>query len=681
MKSLFTNHQANLFEKLGVFNWFDLLMHIPVRYEDRTKIKTTSDFQAGELCLISGEIFKNEIMFRGRRNLIVHIEDINGNKIFLRFINFYPNQVKQLQSGKFVLAYGAIKKNLLGIEMIHPEVTVSDSPYFDLPKTYTPIYATTAGLNQKIIQKIINKALNSDEVISRLQRYVFRSKNLHELDLLNAFINVHKPKKSENILDLNNYKTTYHESLKYAELLAQQIFMKFSREKNVQKLSQVFLTSSNHLKKIIEKDLPFSLTQSQINVIEEIEKDLSIGKCMYRLLQGDVGSGKTIVAILAATNVLNKNYQVAFMAPTEILANQHFEKFKDWFSKTNVKVELLTGNIKGNRRKIILEEIENGTVNLVVGTHALFQENVNFNNLGLCIIDEQHRFGVKQRLDLMNKGKKNQYFPHQLMMSATPIPRTLSMSFFADLEVSTIKEMPRNRSPIKTKLIRESRRLELIKVLKKELTKQNQIYWVCPLIEESEKLNLKNVTNTYEDFLKLLPESEIGIIHGKMKESEKDQVMQNFIHKKINLLVATTVIEVGVDVPNASVMVIEHAERMGLSQLHQLRGRVGRGHKESTCILIFKENLSDNAKERLQIIYENIDGFIIAENDLRIRGPGEMIGTRQSGIPNLKVANLVEDADLVEEAHHDAKIYLKEHQAFAKAYSKLWFEHKNYLRI
>ena len=681
MKSLFTNHQANLFEKLGVFNWFDLLMHIPVRYEDRTKIKTTSDFQAGELCLISGEIFKNEIMFRGRRNLIVHIEDINGNKIFLRFINFYPNQVKQLQSGKFVLAYGAIKKNLLGIEMIHPEVIVSDSPYFDLPKTYTPIYATTAGLNQKIIQKIINKALNSDEVISRLQRYVFRSKNLHELDLLNAFINVHKPKKSENILDLNNYKTTYHESLKYAELLAQQIFMKFSREKNVQKLSQVFLTSSNHLKKIIEKDLPFSLTQSQINVIEEIEKDLSIGKCMYRLLQGDVGSGKTIVAILAATNVLNKNYQVAFMAPTEILANQHFEKFKDWFSKTNVKVELLTGNIKGNRRKIILEEIENGTVNLVVGTHALFQENVNFNNLGLCIIDEQHRFGVKQRLDLMNKGKKNQYFPHQLMMSATPIPRTLSMSFFADLEVSTIKEMPRNRSPIKTKLIRESRRLELIKVLKKELTKQNQIYWVCPLIEESEKLNLKNVTNTYEDFLKLLPESEIGIIHGKMKESEKDQVMQNFIHKKINLLVATTVIEVGVDVPNASVMVIEHAERMGLSQLHQLRGRVGRGHKESTCILIFKENLSDNAKERLQIIYENIDGFIIAENDLRIRGPGEMIGTRQSGIPNLKVANLVEDADLVEEAHHDAKIYLKEHQAFAKAYSKLWFEHKNYLRI
>ena len=681
MKSLFTNHQANLFEKLGVFNWFDLLMHIPVRYEDRTKIKTTSDFQAGELCLISGEIFKNEIMFRGRRNLIVHIEDINGNKIFLRFINFYPNQVKQLQSGKFVLAYGAIKKNLLGIEMIHPEVTVSDSPYFDLPKTYTPIYATTAGLNQKIIQKIINKALNSDEVISRLQRYVFRSKNLHELDLLNAFINVHKPKKSENILDLNNYKTTYHESLKYAELLAQQIFMKFSREKNVQKLSQVFLTSSNHLKKIIEKDLPFSLTQSQINVIEEIEKDLSIGKCMYRLLQGDVGSGKTIVAILAATNVLNKNYQVAFMAPTEILANQHFEKFKDWFSKTNVKVELLTGNIKGNRRKIILEEIENGTVNLVVGTHALFQENVNFNNLGLCIIDEQHRFGVKQRLDLMNKGKNNQYFPHQLMMSATPIPRTLSMSYFADLEVSTIKEMPRNRSPIKTKLIRESRRLELIKVLKKELTKQNQIYWVCPLIEESEKLNLKNVTNTYEDFLKLLPESEIGIIHGKMKESEKDQVMQNFIHKKINLLVATTVIEVGVDVPNASVMVIEHAERMGLSQLHQLRGRVGRGHKESTCILIFKENLSDNAKERLQIIYENIDGFIIAENDLRIRGPGEMIGTRQSGIPNLKVANLVEDADLVEEAHHDAKIYLKEHQAFAKAYSKLWFEHKNYLRI
>ncbi|MGA1567735.1 MAG: ATP-dependent DNA helicase RecG, partial [Methylophilaceae bacterium] len=607
--------------------------------------------------------------------------DVNDNQIFLRFVNFYPNQVKQFQPGKFALAYGSVKKNLLGIEMIHPEVSVSDSPTFELPKTYTPIYPTTAGLGQKIIQKIINKALNSEEVISQLQGFIVRFKNMRELDLIDAFINIHKPKKSENIFDLNHYRTSHHESLKYAELLAQQIFLKFSRDKNIQKISQVFLSSNNHLKKLIQSGLPFSLTQSQKNVIEEIEKDLSTGKCMYRLLQGDVGSGKTIVAILAATNVLHMNHQVAFMAPTEILANQHFEKFKDWFGKTNVKVELLTGNIKGNKRKIILEEIEHGAVNLIVGTHALFQEIVKFNNLGLCIIDEQHRFGVKQRLDLMNKGKNNQYFPHQLMMSATPIPRTLSMSYFADLEVSTIKEMPSNRIPIKTKLIRESRRLELIEILKKELIKQNQIYWVCPLIEESDKLNLKNVTNTYEDFVKFLPDSEIGIIHGRMKESEKDQVMQNFINKKINLLVATTVIEVGVDVPNASVMVIEHAERMGLSQLHQLRGRVGRGHKESTCILIFKENLSENAKERLQIVYENIDGFVIAENDLRIRGPGEMIGTRQSGIPNLKVANLVEDADLVEEAHHDAETYLKEHQAFAKSYSNLWFEHKNYLRI
>ncbi len=681
MKSLFTNHQASLLEKLGVFNWFDLLMHIPVRYEDRTKIKTTSNFKDGELCLIAGEILKSEIVFRGRRNLIVHVVDVNDNQIFIRFVNFYPNQVKQFKPGKFALAYGSVKKNLVGIEMIHPEVSVSDSPTFELPKTYTPIYPTTAGLGQKIIQKIINKALNSEEVISQLQGFIVRFKNMRELDLIDAFINIHKPKKTENIFDLNHYRTSHHESLKYAELLAQQIFLKFSRDQNIQKISQVFLSSNNHLKKLIQSGLPFSLTQSQKNVIEEIEKDLCTGKCMYRLLQGDVGSGKTIVAILAATNVLHMNHQVAFMAPTEILANQHFEKFKDWFGKTNVQVEILTGNVKGNKRKIILEEIEHGAVNLIVGTHALFQENVKFNNLGLCIIDEQHRFGVKQRLDLMNKGKNNQYFPHQLMMSATPIPRTLSMSYFADLEVSTIKEMPSNRIPIKTKLIRESRRLELIEILKKELIKQNQIYWVCPLIEESDKLNLKNVTNTYEDFVKFLPDSEIGIIHGRMKESEKDQVMQNFINKKINLLVATTVIEVGVDVPNASVMVIEHAERMGLSQLHQLRGRVGRGYKESTCILIFKENLSENAKERLQIIYENIDGFVIAENDLRIRGPGEMIGTRQSGIPNLKVANLVEDADLVEEAHHDAETYLKEHQAFAKSYSKLWFEHKNYLRI
>jgi ATP-dependent DNA helicase RecG len=400
---------------------------------------------------------------------------------------------------------------------------------------------------------------------------------------------------------------------------------------------------------------------------------------MYRILQGDVGSGKTIVAIIASVKILSKNHQVALMVPTEILAKQHYLKIKNIFDGSKIRASLLTGSIKGKEREDVLRKISSGETQFIIGTHALFQDSVDFKQLGLCIIDEQHRFGVKQRMDLMKRGKQ-EFMPHQLMMSATPIPRTLSMTYFADLEVSSISEMPKNRIPITTKLIRETRRDELIELLKLELHKGNQIYWVCPLVEESEKIKLVDAKNTFEGLKSTLPEFNVQLIHGRMKEIEKSEIMQNFLDGKINLLVATTVIEVGVDVPNATVMVIEHSERLGLSQLHQLRGRVGRGDKKSMCIFLYSDNLSINAKDRLRTIYENTDGFIIAENDLKIRGPGELIGTRQSGIPSLKIANLIDDEDIVHQVVKDSANMINSQYNDVIKYTDLWFGHKNFLR-
>ena len=501
------------------------------------------------------------------------------------------------------------------------------------------------------------------------------------VSLLDSLYAIHQPNKNCDLKKLNSFSTIFHQHLKYAELLSQQLYLKLSKDEFKNQKSKIFSLKNNNLKEGIFKCLPFNLTESQEQVIHEIESDMSSGKAMHRLLQGDVGSGKTIVAIIVSTLILNNEYQVAFMAPTEILANQHFKKIKELFQSTDVRVELLTGSIKGRKRNEIIDDIESGKIHYVIGTHALFQDNIYFKKLGLCIIDEQHRFGVKQRLDLMSKGKKDGHQPHLLMMSATPIPRTLSMSYFADLEVSTLSELPKDRVPIVTKLVRDSRRKELMQMLKNELDNDNQIYWVCPLVEESEKLTLSDAVNTYEEFISFIPKEMVGVIHGRMKDQEKDEVMSKYLEKNIKLLVATTVIEVGVDVPNASFMVIEHAERMGLSQLHQLRGRVGRGAKKSTCILIFKENLSELAKQRLKIIYENQDGFLIAENDLKIRGPGEMIGTRQSGVPGLRIANLVEDADLVKEVSDYSGNAIKSNKPAAQRFVEFWFQDKNYLRI
>ena len=682
MKSFFTSHQEKLLNKLNIQNWFDLLLHLPVRYEDRTKITDIQDLKDNVFSQVLGKVIDVDIVFRGKRNLVVQLEDGCGDQISLRYIHFYPNQKAQFEIGKYVLAAGNIKKNLITTEIIHPETAVFKDQEDVLPESFTPIYSVTSGLGQKNIYRLINKALEFASSQKLLNFEILNQKSAADgVNLLDSLYAVHRPSKDSDLKMLNSFSTIYHQYIKYAELLSQQLYLKLSKDEFKNQNSKIFGLKNNNLKDNILNSLPFKLTESQRQVIHEIESDMSSGKAMHRLLQGDVGSGKTIVAIIVSTLILNNEYQVAFMAPTEILANQHFKKIKELFQSTDVRVELLTGSIKGRKRNEIIDDIESGKIHYVIGTHALFQDNIYFKKLGLCIIDEQHRFGVKQRLDLMGKGKKDGHQPHLLMMSATPIPRTLSMSYFADLEVSTLSELPKDRVPIITKLVRDSRRKELMQMLKNELDNDNQIYWVCPLVEESEKLTLSDAVNTYEEFISFIPKEMVGVIHGRMKDQEKDEVMSKYLEKKIKLLVATTVIEVGVDVPNASFMVIEHAERMGLSQLHQLRGRVGRGAKKSTCILIFKENLSELAKQRLKIIYENQDGFLIAENDLKIRGPGEMIGTRQSGVPGLRIANLVEDADLVKEVSDYSENAIKSNKPAAQRFVEFWFHDKNYLRI
>ena len=682
MNSFFTPHQEKLLNKLNIQNWFDLLLHLPVRYEDRTKITDIKDLKDNAFSQVLGKVIDVDIVFRGKRNLVVHLEDGYGDQISLRYMHFYPNQKAQFEIGKYVLASGNIRKNLITTEIIHPETAVFKAQEVVLPENLTPIYPVTSGLGQKNIYRLINKALEFASSQKLLNFEILNQKSKTDgVNLLDSLYAIHQPNKNWDLKKLNSFSTIFHQHLKYAELLSQQLYLKLSKDEFKNQKSKIFSLKNNNLKEDIFKCLPFNLTESQEQVIHEIESDMSSGKAMHRLLQGDVGSGKTIVAVIVSTLILNNEYQVAFMAPTEILANQHFKKIKELFQSTDVRVELLTGSIKGKKRDEVIDDIKSGKINYVIGTHALFQDNIKFKNLGLCIIDEQHRFGVKQRLDLMSKGKKDGHQPHLLMMSATPIPRTLSMSYFADLEVSTLSELPKDRVPIITKLVRDSRRKELMQMLKNELDNDNQIYWVCPLVEESEKLTLSDAVNTYEEFISFIPKEMVGVIHGRMKDQEKDEVMSKYLEKKIKLLVATTVIEVGVDVPNASFMVIEHAERMGLSQLHQLRGRVGRGVKKSICILIFKENLSELAKQRLKIIYENQDGFLIAENDLKIRGPGEMIGTRQSGVPGLRIANLVEDADLVKEVSDYSGNAIKSKKLAAQRFVEFWFQDKNYLRI
>lgn len=644
-----------------------LLLHLPLRYIDETHITLIRDLRIGEPAQVEGEIVHAEVTYKSRKALIVRLEDVSG-QLTLRFLHFYPSQIAALAIGRKIRAFGEVRHGFFGYEMVHPQCkNVGESTV--VAETLTPVYPTTAGLTQPNIRKAIQIALKQDVMQETLPAGVYKQLNLPSFKA--SIYVLHSPAPDASLSALEYRTTPEWRRLAFDELLAQQLSMRRHYIKR-RSLDAPSISSSKILVPKMQQHLSFSLTKSQQKVVAEIAHDLTQPHPMHRLLQGDVGSGKTIVACMAALQAIEHGWQVALMAPTEILAEQHFKKFEMWFAPLNLQIAWLTGSQSKKERELALDNIYSGQAQLTVGTHALFQDAVNFHQLGLAIIDEQHRFGVQQRLALRKKGEPE---PHQLMMSATPIPRTLSMSYFADLDVSVIDELPPGRTPIVTKLVSDERRDEILQRVREACMAGSQAYWVCPLIEESEALQLQTANDTFAYMQATFPELKVGLVHGRMKPAEKQAIMSLFSTGDIQLLVATTVIEVGVDVPNASLMVIEHAERAGLSQLHQLRGRVGRGAAKSTCILLYQNKLSEMARARLKVIYEHTDGFIIAQADLHLRGPGEFLGTRQSGVPMLKIADLERDADLLELAKNMADKLIKEYPKSVEAHLERWMSY------
>ena len=662
---------ANL-QKLGISNIQGLLLHLPLRYIDETRITAVRDLRQGDDSQCEGEIVHAEVSYKPRKALIARLEDASG-QLTLRFLHFYPSQIAALKVGTKLRVYGEIRHGFFGYEMVHPQCKAVGEKTV-VAETLTPVYPTTAGLTQPNIRKAIALAIKQDVMPETLPTGVYKSLNLPSF--ATSIQALHNPTPDANSNALETHATPEWRRLAFDELLAQQLSMRKHYIKR-RSIDAPAIAASQILVPQLLENLAFTLTLSQQKVVAEISHDLTCAHPMQRLLQGDVGSGKTIVACMAALQAIEHGWQVALMAPTEILAEQHYKKFETWLTPLKLNIAWLTGSQSKKEREAALTNIASGQAQLAVGTPALFQDAVSFKKLGLAIIDEQHRFGVQQRLALRKKGEPE---PHQLMMSATPIPRTLSMSYFADLDVSMIDELPPGRTPIVTKLVSDERRDEILQRVREACIAGSQAYWVCPLIEESEALQLQTANDTFAHMQATFPELNIGLVHGRMKPAEKQAVMAHFSAGMIQLLVATTVIEVGVDVPNASLMVIEHAERSGLSQLHQLRGRVGRGAAKSTCILLYQHHLGQNklsetARARLKVIFENTDGFIIAQADLHLRGPGEFLGTRQSGVPMLKIADLERDADLLESAKNIADKLINEYPTAVEVHLQRWLSH------
>lgn len=655
---------ANL-AKLAVHHVQDLLLHLPLRYIDETRIVPIRDLRLGESVQVQGEIMYAEVTYKPRKALVAQLADEAGQQLTLRFLHFYPSQINALKVGNQLRAYGEVRHGYFGYEMVHPQCKAAGKDTA-VSEQLTPVYPTTAGLTQPSVRKAIKTAIQMDALTETLPPFVYETQ--HFPSFSDSIQSLHYPQSDADLAALENRLTPEWRRLAYDELLAQQLSMRKHYAKR-RSISASEIAPSQTLVKQLLQDLPFGLTQAQQKVSAEISQDLTQAHPMQRLLQGDVGSGKTIVACLAALQAIEQGWQVALMAPTEILAEQHYKKFEMWLAPMNIHIAWLTGSQNKKTREAAQQDIASGKVQLAVGTHALFQEAVSFKKLGLAIIDEQHRFGVQQRLALRQKGAPE---PHQLMMTATPIPRTLSMSYYADLDVSVIDELPPGRTPVVTKLVSDQRREEILQRVREACQSGSQAYWVCPLIEESEVLQLQTATEIFENLQQNFSDLSVGLVHGRMKSAEKQAVMQAFVAGGIQLLVATTVIEVGVDVPNASLMVIEHAERMGLSQLHQLRGRVGRGTAKSTCILMYQNKLTEMARARLKVIYENTDGFAISQADLNLRGPGEFLGTRQSGVPMLKIADLTRDEDLLQRAKSVADGLLKDYPEAVDQHLQRW---------
>ena len=629
-------------QKLKVHNQYDLLFLLPIRYEDKTSLHKISALVAGEKALIQGFVVLTTVVYRGRRMLISQLSDDTGI-ITLRFFHFSKQQARRLAKNTVVRCFGQTRKTASGLEMIHPEYQIinPENPA-PLEAGLTPIYPTTEGLQQGRLRKIVRAAL--EQQIDTIEELLPASivKELGLVPLTESLREIHQPSQ-KNIV--NGHQSLARKRLIIEELLANQLALK--RLKRHTKKEPAMALANRLLKESLIKNLPFKLTKSQARVVEEIEMDLKKNRPMMRLLQGDVGSGKTIVAALAMLIAVGSKQQAALMAPTELLAEQHFNNVVSWFEPLGVSVALLKSKLSAKDRRTVLAGIANGTIDIIVGTHALFQPSVVYKNLALVVVDEQHRFGVEQRLSLMKKSSDRNTVPHQLIMTATPIPRTLAMTAYGDLDASIITELPKGRGNIKTIVVPEEKRSQVMDKISKECALGRQSYWVCPLIEESEELNFQAAESTYVFLQEKLKRLSIGLVHGKLSSVKKTKAMENFINGHTNILVATTVIEVGVDVANSSVMVIENAERLGLTQLHQLRGRIGRGRHESVCILLYKKPLSSVAKERLAVIRATNDGFLIAEKDLQLRGPGELLGTRQKGLIGLRIADIMRDAYLL----------------------------------
>ncbi|GFO72232.1 ATP-dependent DNA helicase RecG [Bathymodiolus japonicus methanotrophic gill symbiont] len=638
-------------EKLAIRQIRDLIFHLPLRYEDRTRVQAINELTPGSVALICAKVVSSSILNRGRRTLVCQISDETGY-LGLRFFHFTAKQYNSLSSGTLISCFGEIKDGYSGHEMIHPEYKVIQQIDDCITKdTLSAIYPLTEGLRQSSIRKAVEQALTlynnaPDSLPDLLPAAVLRK--FQYPTLIDALNTLHTPAPGISLDTLVNYPNPALKRLAFEEFVAHQLsqLQRKSADKHWQ--APVLECSKQQARQFLAS-LSFKLTNAQQRVIAEITTDCASNSPMLRLIQGDVGSGKTVVSAYAALLALSSQYQVAIMAPTELLAEQHLRNFSVWFKCFDTHIIFLTGQLKGKKRQQALEAIADGSAGIIIGTHALFQDAVVFARLGLIIIDEQHRFGVNQRMALRDKGQHKNNKPHQLIMTATPIPRTLAMLNYADLDISIIDELPPGRIPVVTRAISAQRRSEVIAKINNWIQQGRQSYWVCTLIEESEALQCEAAEKTAAHLVEILPEVRIGLVHGRMKAADKDQVMQAFKKHQLDLLVATTVIEVGVDVPNAGLMIIENPERLGLSQLHQLRGRVGRGSDDSFCLLMYQSPLSKTAGERLNILRETSDGFIIAEKDLELRGPGEMMGTRQTGQMQFKIASLENDIDLLDQ--------------------------------
>ena len=666
---------AEKLSRIGINNVQDLLFHLPMRYEDRTRITPISDILPESFATIEGYVQHTEVQFGRRPILSVTLSD-GTSKIMLKFFNFNAGMKNSLAVGVRMKAFGEIKRGRYMAEIHHPEYQIiRNNQPLELAETLTPIYSTTEGLKQASLRKMTEQAL---AVLQNVQvaELLPEQYNPHQYSLKEALALLHRPPPSVSAEVLEKGEHPAQKRLIFEELLAHNLAMQQLRLGVKQQYAEP-LTYKSDLKSRFLANLPFEPTNAQKRVIEDIERDLAQPSPMMRLVQGDVGSGKTLVAALAALTSIDNGKQVALMAPTEILAEQHANNFANWLRPFGIEVGWLAGKVKGKARNTQLEAIKNGDVQMIIGTHALFQESVEFKDLALIIIDEQHRFGVHQRLTLREKGAKADHYPHQLIMTATPIPRTLAMTVYADLDTSIIDELPPGRTPIKTVVISEDRRPEIVqRVYQACKNEKRQAYWVCTLIDESEVLEAQAAAAIAEDLQQALPDLKISLVHGRMKPQEKQEIMAEFKAANIDLLVATTVIEVGVDVPNASLMIIENSERLGLAQLHQLRGRVGRGATASHCVLMYKPPLGKISSKRLQVMRDSQDGFYIAEKDLEIRGTGEILGTKQTGSAEFKVANLMRDRKMIPLVQRYAKQIIVENPPLAEALIKRWLNEK-----